>query len=91
MATNEPDAAAMAEVADGAMSVAQAVAFTGDSRARLYELMDAGVLEWFHSGAHRRITRASAQRYLAALLAQPKEQKRPGRNRKRKRVARRAK
>lgn len=70
MAAVQPTADDMAAVADGAMSVAQACAFTGDSRARLYELMDAGVLEWFSAGTHRRITRASAQRYLAALLAQ---------------------
>lgn len=68
----EPTAEDLAAVADGALSVAQACEFTGDSRARLYQLMDAGVLEWFSSGTHRRITRASAQRYLAQLLAEAK-------------------
>ena len=61
-----------AEIADGAMSVAQACEFTGDGRSRLFELMDAGVLEWFLSGTHRRITRASLRRYLATLMAQHK-------------------
>lgn len=56
-------------VADGAMSVAQARAFTGDSRARLWQLMDAGVLEWFHQGRDRRITRKSLVEYLARAMA----------------------
>lgn len=66
----EPTVEDLAAVADGAMSVNQACAFTGDCRARLYQLMDAGVLVWFLSGTHRRITRASLQQYLAALLAE---------------------
>jgi excisionase family DNA binding protein len=60
----------LAAVEEGAMSVAQAVEFTGDSERRIYQLMDAGVLTWFMAGSHRRITRASVRRYLAALVAQ---------------------
>jgi excisionase family DNA binding protein len=71
----EPTAEDFAAVEAGALSVAQACAYTGDSRARLYELMDAGVLEWFSSGTHRRITKQSAQRYLARLLAEAKAQR----------------
>ncbi|VTR97881.1 unnamed protein product [Gemmata massiliana] len=54
-------------VSEGAMSVRQAMAFTGDSRGRLFQLMDAGVLEWFKAGRDRRITRKSLVEYLAAL------------------------
>jgi hypothetical protein len=56
-------------VSDGAMSVVQACAFTGDSEARLYQLMGAGVLVWFKQGEHRRITRRSLVEYLARALA----------------------
>jgi hypothetical protein len=63
----------LAAVADGAMSVKQAMAFTGDSRARLFQLMDAGVLVWFPVSdsprAQRRITRASLVAYMAQMLA----------------------
>lgn len=58
----------LAAVAEGAMSVRQAMDFTGDSHARLYQLMTAGVLVWFTSGAHRRITRKSLVEYLARRL-----------------------
>lgn len=60
----------LAEAADGAMNVAQAIEFTGDGRSRLFQLMSAGVLEWYLVGSHRRITRASLTRYVAALLAE---------------------
>ena len=66
------DPAILAEAADGAMSVPQACAFTGDGRTRLFQLMEAGVLEWYHVGPHRRVTRASLVRYVAAMLAEGK-------------------
>lgn len=67
------DPAILAEVADGALSVEQSCAFTGDSRTRLYQLMAAGVLRWYsidaQPGGHRRITRRSLIEYVARQLA----------------------
>lgn len=64
-----PTADDLAAVSQGTLSVAQACEFTGDSRPRIWQLMDAGVLDWFFSGRDRRITRESLVRYLAVLLA----------------------
>lgn len=67
------DLAILAEAAEGAMSVEQACAFTGDSRARIYQLMAAGVLTWYsldgQPGGHRRITRRSLIEYVARQIA----------------------
>ncbi len=84
MTLTEPTAEDLAAVEQGAMSVVQACEFTGDGRVRLYQLMDAGTLEWFYVGPHRRITRASLVRYMAALLAEHKANpvKREGPHRK---------
>lgn len=51
--------------ADGALTVAAAVGFSGIGRTRLYELMDAGDLPFCRVGTRRLIPR----RALAALLA----------------------
>lgn len=64
-----PTADDLAAVSQGALTVTQACEFTGDSRPRIWQLMDAGVLDWFFNGRDRRITRESLVRYLAVLLA----------------------
>ena len=70
--TTAIDPAILAEAADGALSVDQAMTFTGDSRARLYQLMAAGVLTWYsldaQPGGHRRITRRSLIEYVARQI-----------------------
>ena len=71
--TTPIDLAILAEAVDGVMSVPQAMAFTGDSRTRLFQLMTAGVLEWYaldgRPGGARRITRRSLVEYVARQLA----------------------
>lgn len=68
------DPVILTEAADGALSVPQACAFTGDSRARLYQLMEVGVLRWYsidaQPGGHRRITRRSLVEYVARQIAE---------------------
>ena len=68
------DPAILAACSDGALSVPQAAVFTGDSRRRLFELMEAGVLEWYSLDAnqprsHRRILRRSVVEYVASRYA----------------------
>lgn len=55
-------------VADGAMSVAEAVRFTGLSRSVLYESMTAGELVYLKHGARRLIPRAALVTFLARGL-----------------------
>ncbi len=71
------DPTILAEVADGAMSVNQAMEFTGDCRARLFQLMEAGVLEWYYVGPHRRILRKSLREYVARMYAEHKANPQP--------------
>lgn len=72
--TTAIDPVILAEAADGALSVEQSCAFTGDSRTRLYQLMAAGVLRWYsidaQPGGHRRITRRSLIEYVARQIAE---------------------
>lgn len=63
------DPAALAAVAEGAMSVTAAAEFTGENRNVLFALMKNGTLEWYYSGKNRRITRKSLHEYLARLYA----------------------
>lgn len=63
-----PDPAAGAW-ADGALTVRQAAAFSGQSRAKLFDLMRSGAIVWGKPGKRRVIARASLVRWLAACEA----------------------
>lgn len=73
MSAVRPTADDLAAAESGAMSVTQACEFSGDSRDRLWQLMDAGVLEWYPLDAqprgHRRILRRSLVLYIANQIA----------------------
>ena len=51
--------------ADGAMTIRAAVAFSGISRSRLYDLMRGGKLRFTHVGTRRLIYRRSLRELLA--------------------------
>lgn len=55
-------------MADGALGVAEAVEFTGLSRAELYRLMLSGRLAFVKHGRRTLIPRVAARRLLAAGL-----------------------
>lgn len=67
--TPEPTDEDRAAVSDGALTVTQAARFSGESRDRLFDLMKAGVLDWYHSGRDRRITRRSLVEHMARMRA----------------------
>lgn len=53
---------------EGMLKVPAAVAFSGYSRTKLYELMDAGLLPYVKIGRSRRIPKVALKRLLAAHL-----------------------
>ena len=57
--------------ADGALTVAAAVGFSGIGRTRLYELMDAGDLPFCRVGARRLLPRRALAEFLARHIAKP--------------------
>jgi excisionase family DNA binding protein len=61
-------------VKDGAAGVAEAGRFTGLSRTRLYELMQAGAIRYFKCGARRLILRSELQRFLAEQALRGQDQ-----------------
>lgn len=60
-----------AQVADGCMTLEEATAFAGISRAALYRLMASGQLVYVQSGRRRLITRQSLRAWLAARVVTP--------------------
>jgi hypothetical protein len=65
----DPTPEALDLLADGALSVNQAVQFSGISRAELFGLMKSGHLAWFKRGVRRFIVRRTLVEYLARLYA----------------------
>jgi excisionase family DNA binding protein len=63
-----PEALCGEMVADGFLSVAAAAAFLGVSRAKLYQLMDAGELSYAKFGKSRRIPKRGLHEYAAKCL-----------------------
>lgn len=61
------DAADRDLLADGALTVKQAVTFSGIGRSALFELMASGVLPWFRHGQNRMLPRRPLIEYLARL------------------------
>ena len=59
---------ALEAVKDGAVSVADAVEFTGLGRTQLYDCMTAGQLRYFKAGSRRLILRSELQKFLADLV-----------------------
>lgn len=58
-------------VADGSMSVADSLTFTGLSRAGLYREMEAGRIAFAQNGRRRLVLRASLREWLAARVVHP--------------------
>jgi hypothetical protein len=63
-------------VADGCLSVRQAVEFSGIKRTRLFELISSGRLVTFLEGRNRVIPKRELQRYLAERLEEEQAKQR---------------
>ena len=57
--------------AEGCMSIADAVAFSGVSKAALYRLMSEGQLVYAQVGRRRLVSRQSLRAWLAARVVPP--------------------
>jgi predicted DNA-binding transcriptional regulator AlpA len=55
-------------VSDGALSIADAVRFSGQSRSFLYEAMAAGELPYFKRGVRRFVAKRQLIKWLAEIL-----------------------
>ena len=61
------------DLADGCLSIPQAVALTQISRSRMYELMDSGQVPSLKVGSRRLIPRKGLLRFLATQIVDAEE------------------